>query len=305
MQDILAFLQTLARDAGKLMLAQWGASIQVFEKPDCTIVTEVDLKISELVCARIKRHFPDAGLLTEETSGKLPYPSRTGFIVDELDGTFSYAQRRPGFTFQCAYYNQFGKLQLGLIYDPLRDLMLFAQRGHGAYLVENGKTRTVSRPPQRSWFDLRYGHHRTYMTQTHRKMYAILGAKPENIIPTGSIGSKSIDIVLGKVDTIIALNRKIATWDWAPGKVILQELGYCLRHLTGEKVELHNALDRETFGYLVCPRPHLDRLQQELQWITDKICRVRPRSSFQVASTANTLDQHQQQHSLEASGVQG
>ncbi|MDX2247907.1 MAG: inositol monophosphatase family protein [Bacteroidia bacterium] len=273
MREKLEFLKDVARQAGHIMMDFWEEEVAVFQKPDRTIVTSVDLEISQMVCRRILDSYPESALLTEETSGKLLYPKRTGFIVDELDGTYSYSIKRPGFTFQCAYYEDFDQLNIGLIFDPLHDLMVYSLRGQGVWLERRGEVEKLPGVNEKPWLQLRFGHHRTYMTQTHRKMYSLMGVRSENIIPTGSIGSKSIDFALGQIDAIVALNRAVSPWDWAPGKAILEELGYRFIHITGEDVQLRYPGNFRGFGYLVCPPGHLEKFRRELDWIVRKVSR--------------------------------
>ena len=266
MREIVTFLQGLARDAGALMMQYRNQPFEVYQKADNTVVTEVDLKISQMVCAAISETYPQAGLLTEETLGKMVAPRRFGFIIDELDGTYAYSQGRGGFTFQCAYYDQFHVLQIGLIYDPLKDCMVYAIKGEGVWKEYDQQIIPLSPPPVKAWETLRYAHHRTYMTPTMQRMYDRLGVCSARIIPTGGIGSKAVDFALEKVDVLIALNRKIAAWDWAPGKVILEELGYHVGYLTGQDLTINQPELDFSFGYLVCPRQHYPRFCEELQW---------------------------------------
>lgn len=267
----LDFLKNIAKKAGEVMMASWEKEVTVFQKPDNTIVTSVDLEISQMVCRTILDVYPESALLTEETSGKLLYPKRTGFIVDELDGTYSYSIKRPGFTFQCAYYENYDQLAIGLIYDPLRDLMVYSLKGEGVWIEQVGQSKKRVYMEKKPWLNLRFGHHRTYMTQTHKKMYSLMGVKADNIVSTGSIGSKTIDFALGKIDVIIALNRVVSPWDWAPGKAILEELGYNFSHLTGEAVMLRYPGNFSGFGYLVCPPEHLEKFHKELHWIIRRV----------------------------------
>lgn len=279
MKEKLNFLKNLATEAGSIMLKSWDREIQVFEKQDRTIVTSVDLEISEMVVKEVHENYPDHGLLTEETA-KLALPLKDkGFIIDELDGTYSYANHRTGFTFQCAYYENGDQLKIGLIFDPLQNLLLYGIKGGGVFIEWDGMIYQVTHPEKRRWEKLRFGHHRQYMTQTHKKMYSRLQVDPKNIISTGGVGSKVIDFALGKIDAIVSLKRFIPTWDWAPGKVIAEELGYRVTHLTGEEIHLGAQFHKLGFGYLVCPPDHQQRFKQELKWIVDKVSMNRQKKS--------------------------
>ncbi len=268
--EIVAFMTRLARDAGAIMMKRRGNALLTYQKADATIVSEVDLAISQLVVKRVHAFAPEWGLTTEETChGDCPL-HEIGLIVDELDGTNGYVTGRGGFTFQCAFHAN-GRILASVIFDPLNDRLVSAISGQGVWLTEHGNTTLVSSPALRHWKKLRFAHHRNYMTDTIRKMYARMGVAPHNIIKTGGIGSKMIDFVLGKVDVIVALNRNIMPWDWAPGKLILEELGYVCSHLTGAPLKLFSDTNFLEFGYLACPEEHWNRFLGELSWITEKV----------------------------------
>lgn len=269
--EVLFFLQQMAREAGQIMLRRWQSPMEIQMKANGTPVSSVDLEISAILQERIQQQFSDLALWSEE-SGALtpPYPAR-GLIVDELDGTYSYINKRPGFTFQAAYFEQFEDLKLGLIYDPVRDLMLYGAKGMGVYIQTGSHTSLVPPPRHKQWDQLKFAHHRQFFTETYQRMYGELGIAPQRIVPTGSIGSKSIDFAFGKVDAMVALNRNIPPWDWAPGKVILEELGYRLLHLNQEPVDLAAHRYGEPFGYIVCPSEHLEQMQEGLNWIYTRL----------------------------------
>lgn len=269
-KEIVNFLRELAHDAGTIMMSRRGNPLQVFRKSDSSLVTEVDLAISRMVVTRVTTFAPHWGLMTEETCGGQCPEQEVGLIVDELDGTNGYANGLGGFTFQSAFHIG-GRVVCSVIYDPLANRLVYAIKGQGVWLEEGSACRRIRQSTSRSWQTLRFAHHRRYMTDTIARMYARLGTSPQHIVPTGGIGSKIIDFVLGKVDVIVALNRNIQPWDWAPGKLILEELGYACSHLTGTPLQLFSKTHELEFGYLVCPQEHWSRFLRELSWITEKV----------------------------------
>ena len=270
MSTPLTFLQHLARKAGLIMLRHYGREVNVKAKADGTPVTQVDLAISQLVCKAVQQHYPGHGLLTEETKGRFAWRDK-GFIIDELDGTSAFVRRKGGFAFQAAYYENDCDILCAVIYDPLRDMMLCAEKGQGVYLMAKQKRLGIGPMPVRKWEYLRFAHHRQLMRPTHQRMYERMRLKAEQIVATGCVAAKIFDFILGRVDALIALNRFISPWDWAPAHLILSELGYGLCHLNGQPLSLHDRPGPESFGYLVAPRIHLPRLVQELSWIGERI----------------------------------
>lgn len=257
------------------MLARRDGHKEIYHKADLSPVTAVDLEISRLVCQRVSEQFPGYGLLTEETFSGRMVPFERGFVIDELDGTHSYMLGRREFSFQAAYYEE-GRLVAGVIFSPMRELMLYAARGQGVFMQTVSQISRILPPSYRAWSRLRFAHHRNHMTETQRRVYVRLGVPASRIIHTGCISSKTIDFVLGKVDALVALNRFIGPWDWAPGKVILEELGFRLTHLDGSELRLFaTPAEGMSFGYLVCQQAHHERLYSELQWINHRLRRYR------------------------------
>ena len=141
---MLNFAIQTARDAGRIIAERVGRSIQITNKGDINLVTETDLAAERLIIERINSYYPRHAILAEE-SGALNTnhegQSEWKWIIDPLDGTTNYAHGYPCFCVSIAL-ERTGKLQVGVIYDPLRDEMFAAERGEGATL--NGRRIRVS-----------------------------------------------------------------------------------------------------------------------------------------------------------------
>jgi myo-inositol-1(or 4)-monophosphatase len=140
---LLNFAIDVARDAGSLLMQRLGAA-KVTNKGDIDLVTEADLASEELIIERIRSYYPQHGILAEEsgesetTGGK---SSEWKWIIDPLDGTTNYAHSYPCFCVSIALEHA-GVLDVGVVYDPVRDEMFAAERGSGATL--NDRKITVS-----------------------------------------------------------------------------------------------------------------------------------------------------------------
>ena len=90
---------TLARQAGTLLLDlfQRKLLVEYKSKGQRDPVTEADRKAEELLTAGIQQHFPQHGILSEETQE--PYGIKRDFVwvVDPLDGTTNFMNRYPFF----------------------------------------------------------------------------------------------------------------------------------------------------------------------------------------------------------------
>jgi myo-inositol-1(or 4)-monophosphatase len=132
---LLNFAIQVARDAGSLLLQRLG-SAQIRNKGDIDLVTEADLASEELIIERIRSHYPQHGILAEESGEAVqvgPERSAWKWIIDPLDGTTNYAHGYPCFCVSIGV-ERAGIIEIGVVYDPLRDEMFAAERGQGAAL---------------------------------------------------------------------------------------------------------------------------------------------------------------------------
>lgn len=132
---MLNFAIQVARDAGNLLVQRLGAA-QITNKGDIDLVTEADIAAEELIIDRIQSHYPLHSILAEESGETVQEgSSRTDWkwIIDPLDGTTNYAHGYPCFCVSIAV-EQAGTLEIGVVYDPMRNEMFAAERGHGATL---------------------------------------------------------------------------------------------------------------------------------------------------------------------------
>lgn len=134
---MLNFAVQVARDAGNLLVQRLGAA-QITNKGDIDLVTEADVAAEELIIDRIRSHYPQHGILAEESGEAIqegPKRSEWKWIIDPLDGTTNYAHGYPCFCVSIAVEHG-GTLEIGVVFDPMRNEMFAAERGHGATLNE-------------------------------------------------------------------------------------------------------------------------------------------------------------------------
>jgi len=137
---LLNFAMQTAREAGAILVDRLGRALQVSNKGDIDLVTEADLASEKLIIERIKSHYPRHAILAEESGDTAGLPLVSGnsewkWIIDPLDGTTNYAHGYPCFCVSIAL-ERAGKIEVGVIYDPMRDEMFAAERGQGATLNE-------------------------------------------------------------------------------------------------------------------------------------------------------------------------
>jgi myo-inositol-1(or 4)-monophosphatase len=140
---LLNFAIDVARDAGGVLVQRLG-SAKITNKGDIDLVTEADLASEDLIIERIRSYYPQHAILAEESGETMLVGGKRSewkWIIDPLDGTTNYAHGYPCFCVSLALEHN-GTLEIGVIYDPVRDEMFAAERGNGATL--NGRRIRVS-----------------------------------------------------------------------------------------------------------------------------------------------------------------
>ena len=142
---MLNFAIQTARDAGRILAEKFGrTALEISNKGEIDLVTEADLAAERFIIERIKSHYPRHAILAEESDASGIKHEGAGeykWIIDPLDGTTNYAHAYPAFCVSIALEHD-ERIELGVIYDPLRDEVFSAERGEGATL--NGRRIHVS-----------------------------------------------------------------------------------------------------------------------------------------------------------------
>lgn len=131
----------IARDAGELIAsyAQQGFAVS-YKEGGCSlasqVVTEVDHKSDELIIDRLQENMSryDIGLLTEEREDDGSRFEKDYFwCIDPLDGTLAFTRSVAGYAVSIALVSKDGESQIGVVYDPLAEVMYSAVIGQGAW----------------------------------------------------------------------------------------------------------------------------------------------------------------------------
>ena len=123
--ELMPLFRRLALEAGDRIMEIYGRpEFEVRAKGDASPVTEADLAADAVISAGLRAAFPDVTLITEEQAASHVLSARTFFIVDPLDGTKEFVQRRGDFTVNIAYV-QDGVPTHGVVYAPAKDRLFY------------------------------------------------------------------------------------------------------------------------------------------------------------------------------------
>jgi histidinol phosphatase-like enzyme (inositol monophosphatase family) len=140
LETLRDFAVELAREAGAITLKYFRQSPQTDTKADGSFVTVADRETESYLRRAISSRFPDDGLLGEE-EGERPGVSGRRWIVDPIDGTFSFVHGVPFYGVLIGLEVD-GAASVGVINIPALGEIVYAARGLGCFA--NGEPARVS-----------------------------------------------------------------------------------------------------------------------------------------------------------------
>lgn len=220
MNNHLAVAQEAARTAGQILRDLFRGPREVRMKGFRDPVTDADFAAHHAIRQILSSHFPAHTIRSEEDEHALD-PGEWHWIVDPIDGTMNYARQYPVFSISIALVRDTA-LEVGVIYDPLRDEMYSAERGQGATL--NGERIRVSAVDKLSGAVI--GAEFPRKPALRAKSLAYFTQLASQAITARVGGSAALSfayVAAGRLDAYY--HYTLSAWDVAAGLLILEEAG--------------------------------------------------------------------------------
>ena len=222
MHPLLNTAITAARLAARVILMHLDQldRIEIHSKGRNDFVTQVDREAEAAILDVLLKAYPDHGVLAEE-SGAQSGNDYTWFI-DPLDGTTNFIHGYPQFGISIAVAYQ-GRLEHGLVYDPLRDELFTASRGQGARLndrrIRVSRTQHLDRALLGTGFPVRT----IEKIDPWLKTFRALLPKASGIRRAGAATIDLAHVAAGRFDGFWEMGLK--PWDMAAGTLLVREAG--------------------------------------------------------------------------------
>ncbi|WP_155859043.1 inositol monophosphatase family protein [Enterovibrio calviensis] len=225
---VWTILRELISQASKdIMLPKFGLhqyQHDVSVKADKSLVTLADKQMQHHVMEALSRYFPLIPILGEEHSESEQHSvisqlDNAAWVLDPIDGTGNFAAGIPYFCTSLALVVK-GEVVLGIVHDPCRDETFFAFKGYGAHL--NGEPLAAQKNPEDLLSD-------TMALVDFKRLPSDLVATLVTDPPyrsQRSFGASALDwcwIATSRCQ--IYLHGSQMLWDYAAGKLILEEAG--------------------------------------------------------------------------------
>lgn len=222
-----------ARAAGNIIMraADRPDKMKVTEKQPNDYVTEIDQLAEREIINIIRKAHPKHSILAEESGESIGALDESVWIIDPIDGTRNFIHGFPHFAVSIAFSHK-GKIENGVIYDPVRQELFTATRGKGAQL--NDHRIRVSRHSELNECLLGTG----FPSRHSPEYQAAYVNSLQTLIPqAGDIrraGAATLDlayVAAGRLDAFWELGLK--PWDIAAGSLMIKEAGGLVCDING------------------------------------------------------------------------
>ena len=198
-----------AEKASKILIRDFGEleKLQVSSKGPADFVTNSDKKVEKIIIDELTKSKKNFSILSEEI-GEIKNSDKDNYwILDPIDGTTNFLHGIPHFAISIALRVK-EEIVSGLIFDPIKDEMFYAEKNNGAYF--NNKRIRVSEKKN-----------------INECLFATGGKDELNKnLNTRKSGSAALDMAYvgsGRYDGYFQKNLNI--WDIAAGIIIVKEAG--------------------------------------------------------------------------------
>ena len=194
--------------ASKILIRDFGEveKLQISVKGPSDFVSNADTKAEKIIINELMKAKKNYSILSEECGSKINSDSENVWIIDPIDGTTNFLHGVPHFAISIALKSN-NEIISGLIYDPIKDEMFYAEKDNGAFF--NNQRIKVSKKKD-----------------IEGCLFGTGGKKIEADLVTRKSGSAALDmayVAAGRYDGYFQNNLNL--WDVAAGIIIIKEAG--------------------------------------------------------------------------------
>jgi myo-inositol-1(or 4)-monophosphatase len=252
-----------ARSAGNVIIRNLGKldTLAIHTKDRNDFVTEVDRQAEQEIIYTLRKAFPGHGILAEESG--VQEGDDYQWIIDPLDGTTNFLHGFPQFAVSIAMRHK-GRMEHGVIYDPLRQELFTATRGGGAMLNDQRIRVTKRKTLEGSLLGTGFPFKSQQHLDAYLDMFRALFPQTAGIRRAGSAALDLAYVASGRLDGFWEIGLSI--WDMAAGVLLIQEAGGLSSDFTGGNDHLES-------GNIVAGNPKLfaEILKTIRPYVSDKL----------------------------------
>lgn len=226
-QALSELFAQICHQASQVVMEVYAQDFTPEEKADKSPVTEADRRAEVIILEALKQYLPETPVLAEESfaAGLRPNIEGDFLLVDPVDGTKEFINKRDEFTINIAYI-QDGQPIAGAVYAPAKQRLYWG--GEQAFALDLGPgddcaldnaTRLTTVKPTSN-------HKIAVMSRSHADEQTQAFAEAEGVTETVSAGSslKFCLLAEGKAHLYPRFGPTME-WDTAAGHAVLKAAG--------------------------------------------------------------------------------
>jgi fructose-1,6-bisphosphatase/inositol monophosphatase family enzyme len=237
-KPVVATALAAARRAGQIQLRDFRNA-----PAECTrllhdVKTRTDRDCEEAIVETIRESFPDHAILTEER-GELPGDGACRWVIDPLDGTVNFWHGLPFFCVSIACFlngddapeggaekaGPQSRPLAGVVFMPCSDEMFVGVAGRGASLNQQPIRTCQVTDTREAVVSLSFGKTPAVMDCMTRRLAALL----PQVRKGRCLGAAAAELAYAAAGFLGGvIYEGIKQWDFAAGKILLEEAGGCL-----------------------------------------------------------------------------
>jgi len=205
-----------AEKASKSIIRDFGEieKLQVSKKGPRDFVTKTDKLVEKILIEELSKTKKNYSFLTEETGVIKNKDKENIWIIDPIDGTTNFLHGIPHFAISIALKSK-DELLSGLIFDPIKDEMFFAEKDKGAFL-NNQRLRVSNKNSLEECL---------FSSNNEGVKFSNL-----NMRCSGSAALDLAYVASGRLDGYF--QNKINLWDVAAGALMIKEAGGIVNNIS-------------------------------------------------------------------------
>ena len=218
---ILNIMIKAAEKASKVLIRDFGEveKLQVSMKGPSDFVSNADKKAEKIIIEELSKSRKKYSIIAEETGKINNSDIENTWIIDPIDGTTNFLHGIPHFAISIALKSK-NEIIAGLIFDPIKNEMFYAEKNNGAYL--NNKRIRVSKKNNLT----------NCLLATGKK------SELKTNLNTRNLGSAALDmayVASGRFDGFF--QDELHLWDIAAGIILVNEAGGKINDINISKIE--------------------------------------------------------------------
>lgn len=185
-------------------------------------VSEVDHQAEHAILDVLRRAYPDHHFLGEESGDSGTAESDYRWIIDPLDGTTNFLHGFPQYAVSIALEHH-GRLEVGVVYNPVNQELFTAERGGGAFL-NNKRIRVAGlRSLEGALLGTGFPFRPEQDVEAYLKTFRALHGPTAGVRRAGSAALDLAYVAAGRLDGFWEFG--LNPWDMAAGVLLIREAG--------------------------------------------------------------------------------